>query len=261
MNSLVGKVALVVGGGADGPAGAGERLPIGNGRATALACGRAGAVVMVADRDLDAARATADEIRSEGGKAAAVRADVAWEEQCQDAVAATVRDLGGLDLLVNNVGIADMGTVTDVRADVFEDVLRINVRGHFLTIKHAIPEMAKAGGGAIVTISSLNAKRTGGAGVAYDTSKAALLALSRNVMASAAPQGIRVNTVLPGIIDSTMLRRFVGDREIDFTSRIPLGRLGSPWDVASAVVFLLSDDASFITGAELMVDGGTLGIL
>lgn len=261
MNSLEGKVALVVGGGADGPPGTGETLPIGNGRAAALACATAGAAVAVADRDLAAAQATADEIRSAGGRAVAVGCDVRSDEQCQAAVAVAVREFGALHLLVNNVGIADMGTVEDVPVPEFDNVLLVNVRGHFSTIKHALPAMVSAGGGAIVTISSLNALRTGGAGVAYDTSKAALLALSRNVMATAAPRGVRVNTVLPGIIDSTMLRRFVGDQQIDFTSRIPLGRLGTPWDVAKAVVFLLSDDASFITGAELMVDGGTLGIL
>ncbi|MEO3930608.1 SDR family NAD(P)-dependent oxidoreductase [Micromonosporaceae bacterium B7E4] len=261
MNSLAGKVALVVGGGADGPPRAGEQLPIGNGRAAALACARAGAAVMVADRNFDAARATADTITAGGGRSAAVACDVRTDADCRAAVDATVRELGALHLLVNNVGIADMGTVADVPVEDFDNVLLVNVRGHFSTIKHALPEMVRAGNGAIVTISSLNALRTGGAGIAYDTSKAALLALSRNVMASAAPHGVRVNTVLPGIIDSTMLRRFVGDQQIDFAARIPLGRLGSPWDVANAVVFLLSNDAAFITGAELVVDGGTLGIL
>lgn len=265
MERLAGKVALVVGGGADGPAAAGEELAIGNGRAAAIQIGREGAAVMIADRSLEAAEATAAEIRSGGGRAAAVACDVVDEAQCADAVAATVRELGGLQLLVNNVGIADMGAVGDVPADEFDRVIAVNVRGHFLTIKHALPEIAKAGGGAIVTVSSLNALRTGGAGVAYDTSKAALIGMTRHVAATAAPMGIRVNTILPGIIDSTMLRRMTSGMSVDLDAmllpKIPMGRLGSPWDIAKAIVFLLSDDASFVTGTELLVDGGTAAIL
>lgn len=265
MERLADKVVLVVGGGADGPPGAGEDLPIGNGRAAAIACGRAGAAVMVADRALDAAQATADRIRTEGGRAAAVACDVLDEAQCAVAVAATVRELGALNLLVNNVGISDMGPVTEASVEEIDRVLGVNVRGHLLAIKHALPEIAKGGGGAIVTISSLNALRTGGAGVAYDASKAALLGLTRHVAGTAAPMGVRANTVLPGIIDSTMLRRFTEQLGVDpaelLTPKVPLGRLGTPWDVANAVVFLLSEEASFITGTELLVDGGTAQVI
>jgi len=262
---LAGKIALIVGGGADGPPAAGEELPIGNGRAAAIACARAGASVMVADRVLAAAQATAEQIRAEGGVAAAVSCDVVEEGQCAAAVAATVRELGGVHLLVNNVGIADAAAVIDATVDEVDRVLAVNVRGHLLMIKHALPEIAKGDGGAIVTVSSLNALRTGGAGVTYDTSKAALIALSRHVAATAAPLGVRINTVLPGIIDSTMLRRHTADLDVDITDalvgKVPLGRLGTPWDVAQAIVFLLSADASFITGTELLVDGGTAAIL
>jgi NAD(P)-dependent dehydrogenase (short-subunit alcohol dehydrogenase family) len=251
------KVVLVMGGGSDGPPAKGEQLAIGNGRAAAMQCAREGASVAVADRNIVAAEETAKAIQAEGFKAAAIACDVGDAGQCREAVAATVRTFGALHGLVNNVGIADMLPPIDASEEEFERVLKVNVRGQFLAIKYALPEMVRAGGGAIVNVSSLNGLRSGGgAGVAYESSKAALLGLTRNIALSMAPQKIRCNAVLPGIIDSTMLRRYVGDMEIDFSARIPLRRLGSPWEVAKAIAFMLSDDASYITGTELLVDGG-----
>lgn len=256
MPRLEGKVALVVGGGSEGPAAAGEELAIGNGRAAAIQIGREGAAVVVADRTLAAAEETAAAIRAEGGRAEAVACDVAEEEQCRAAVAAAVRAYGRLQLLVDNVGIADLGPVADTSAEEFDRVQAVNVRGHFLAIKHALPALEKSGGGAIVTVSSINALRVG-AGVGYETSKAALLGLTRNVAVSSAARGVRANTVLPGVIDSTMLRRFAPPELIaGFAAKVPLGRVGTPWDVARAIVFLLSDDAAYVTGTELIVDGG-----
>lgn len=256
MQRLAGKVVLVVGGGAHGPAGPGERIAIGNGRATAIACAREGALVMVADRRLDAAQETATEIRAAGHRAEALACDIVDPDQCRDAVAATVDAFDQLNLLVNNVGISDFGTVLDTTQDAFDRLMLVNVRGQFAMIKHALPRMAEAGGGAIVNVSSLNAKRSGGAGIGYETSKAALFGLTRNIAMTAASSNVRVNSVLPGVIDSALLRRYLGDQELDMAARIPLGRLGTPWEVASAIVFLLSDDASYVTGTELIVDGG-----
>jgi len=263
MADLKGKIALVVGGGADGPPGKDESLAIGNGRAAAIECARQGAAVMVADRNLGAAEATVARIREEGFRGEAVACDVLDDVQCLAAVKTTVAAFGGLHLLVNNVGIADLTDVTGTSDDEFTRILAVNVRGHFRMIKHALPEMIAAGGGAVVNISSLNALRTGGAGVAYDTSKAALLGLSRNTAVSAAAQNVRINCVLPGIINSTMVRKVVGDGELppEFAQRIPLRRLGSPWEVAKMVAFLLSDDASYITAAEYLVDGGMAAAL
>jgi Dehydrogenases with different specificities (related to short-chain alcohol dehydrogenases) len=256
------RVVLVMGGGAEGPPAKGEKLPIGNGRAIAIQCAREGASVVVADRNLSAAEETADNIRAAGHRAHAVTCDVSNAEQVRSCVAEAAGTFGALHGLVNNVGTADMAPLTDASEEEFEQVLRVNVRGHFLAIKHAVPEIARAGGGSIVNVSSLNALRSGGgAGVAYETSKAALLGLTRHSAMAAAGQNIRVNSVLPGIIDSTMLRRYVGDQQIDFSARIPLRRMGTPWEVAKAVVFLLSDDASYVTGTELVVDGGVAASL
>ncbi len=255
MARLTGKVALVAGGGADGPPKPGEKLSIGNGRATAILCAREGARVMVADRKLELAEETAAAIRAEGGGARAIATDVSVEDDCRRAVEATVREFGALHLLVNNVGIALGGRLLETSTAHFDTMVDVNVRGHFFMMKYAVPEMAKAGGGAIVNVSSLAAHRSNQA-IAYETTKAALLGLSRSAANSHARDKIRVNTILPGLINSSMVRRLIGDREAQVAPRIPMGRQGTPWEIASAIVFLLSDDASYITGTELIVDGG-----
>lgn len=255
MQRLQGKVALIAGGGADGPPKAGEKISIGNGRATALLCGREGAAVMVADRSLELAEQSAAAIRAEGGRAQAVEADVSREDCCRAAVEATVEAFGALHLLVNNVGIAIGGALLQTTAEQFDTMVEVNLRGHFLMMKYAVPEIARAGGGAIVNVSSLAALRSN-AVISYEATKAALLGLSRSAAVSHARDRIRVNTILPGLIDSSMVRRLIGDREARVAPRIPLGRQGTPWEIASAIVFLLSDEASYITGTELIVDGG-----
>jgi NAD(P)-dependent dehydrogenase (short-subunit alcohol dehydrogenase family) len=252
---LAGKVALIVGGGADGPPRAGEKISIGNGRATAIECAREGAAVVVADLSLALAKETADFIRDEGGAAEAVEADVAREDHCRAAVQAAVSFFGALHLLVNNVGIAIGGRLTETTTEQFDRMVQVNLRSHFLTMRYAVPEIARAGGGAIVNISSLAALRSNRM-ISYEATKAALLGLSRSAAMSHARDKIRVNTLLPGLINSSMVRRLAGDREAQVAPRIPMRRQGTPWEVARAVVFLLSDDASYITGTELIVDGG-----
>jgi NAD(P)-dependent dehydrogenase (short-subunit alcohol dehydrogenase family) len=252
---LAGKVALIVGGGADGPPGEGEKISIGNGRATSILCAREGARVMVADRSLALATETADFICSEGGIAEAVEADITKEESCRAAVQAAVGSFGPLHMLVNNVGIAIGGQLTETTSEQFDKMTQVNLRGHFLMMKYAVPEIAKAGGGAIVNVSSLAAIKSNSV-VAYEATKAALLGLSRSAAVSYARDNIRVNTILPGLINSSMVRRLMGDRESQVAWLIPMRRQGTPWEVAKAIVFLLSDDASYITGTELIVDGG-----
>jgi NAD(P)-dependent dehydrogenase (short-subunit alcohol dehydrogenase family) len=255
MARLTGKVALIVGGGADGPPNPGEKLSIGNGRATAILCAREGAAVMAADLKLALAEETVAAIRAEGGRAEAVEADVSREEDCRAAVEATVRAFGALHLLVNNVGIGIGGDLLRTTTEQFDRMLAVNLRSHFLTMRYAVPEMKKAGGGAIVNVSSLAALRSNRL-IPYEATKAALLGLSRSAAASHARDHIRVNTILPGLINSSMVRREIGDREAQVAPRIPMRRQGTPWEIASAIVFLLSDDASYVTGTELIVDGG-----
>lgn len=262
MRRLEGKAVLVVGGGADGPPAKGETLAIGNGRATAIQCAREGASVMVADRNFASATQTAEAIAKEGGRAAAVICDLMDEALCIGAVQTTIDRFGALHGLVNSAAITDMTDVIGTSLEEFDRVMQVNVSGFFVTTKAAMPAIAGAGGGAIVNVSSLAALRSGaGSGVAYDTSKASLLALTRNSALTGAPLKVRVNAVLPGIINSTILRRYVGDREIDFGSRIPMRRTGTPWEIAKVIVFLLSDSAAFITGTDLVVDGGVAAAL
>ncbi len=255
MGRLDGKVALIVGGGADGPPNKGETLSIGNGRASAILCGREGAAVMVADRSAELAGETAAAIRAEGGRADSVGADVSRENDCRHACEAAVRAFGKLNLLVNNVGIALGGRLLETDSEQFNTMMNVNVRGQFWMMKYAVPEIIKAGGGAIVNVSSLAALHSG-SGLPYETTKAALLGLTRSVAVTHARDNVRVNTILPGLINSSMVRRLIGDREERVAPRIPMRRQGTPWEIAKAIVFLLSDDASYITGTELVVDGG-----
>src|SRR5271154_792847 len=227
MARLDGKVALIMGGGADGPPNTGETLSIGNGRAAAILCGREGAAVMVADLRKELADETVAAIRAEGGRAEALAADVSKEEDCKRAVEETVKHFAGLHLLVNNVGIAIGGSLLNTSADQFDRMYQVNLRSHFLMMRYAVPEITKAGGGAIVNVSSLAALMAG-SGIAYEATKAALLGLSRSVAVRYARDNIRVNTILPGLINSSMVRREVGDREGRGAARLPLGRPGNP---------------------------------
>ncbi len=255
MARLAGKIALIIGGGADGPANTGEKLSIGNGRATAIMCAREGAAVMVADRSLELANQTADAIREEGGRAEAVAADVSFEDQCRGAVEATIKAFDAMHLLVNNVGIGIGGSLLKTTTEQFDTMLAVNLKSHFLTMRYAVPEIVKAGGGAIVNVSSVAALRSNRM-ISYEATKAALLGLTRSAAVSHARDNIRVNTILPGLINSSMVRRLIGDREERVAPGIPMHRQGTPWEIAKAIVFLLSDDASYITGTELIVDGG-----
>jgi len=252
---LEGKVVLVVGGGSDGPPRPDEPVAIGNGRATCIQCAREGAAVVVADIKQELADETVAVIRKEGGQAESVRIDASDSDQCLSAVTFAVKAFGGLQLLVNALGVVDGQSVVDVDVDTFDRLYQVNVRSNLLTMKHAAPEMMKHGGGAIVNVSSIAALRSG-AGIGYETTKAAQLALSRSAAVTLAKHNIRVNTIILGTIDSPILRRHLTQEAIDqYSARIPLGRAGTPWETASAIVFLLSDEASYVTGTELLLDG------
>ena len=249
---LAGKVAIVTGGGAAGDG-------IGNGRAAAMLLARAGARVLVVDRQLDLAQRTVEMIAAEGGDALACAADVVDEAQCRAMVETAVARFGRLDLLDNNVGIASTGSVVAEDPQVWRRVMQVNVDSIFLASRHAIPAMIKtAGSGAIVNVASIAALRPRGM-TAYSTSKGAVIALTRAMAVDHGSEGIRVNCVAPGAVYTPMVYTegmSPAARERRRQASI-LGVEGTGWDIGYAVRFLLSDQARFITGQTLVVDGGT----
>lgn len=250
-SGLSGKVAIVTGGGA-------AEGGIGNGRAAAILLAREGARVLVVDRDLRLAEETVEMIRKEGGEAEAFAADVTREEECAALVKAAVDRWGRLDVLDNNVGIVHSGTVLDDNLERWERLMQVNVTSMFLVSKHAIPEMKKSGGGAIVNISSISALRPRGL-TAYAVSKGAIITLTRAMAVDHGPDGIRVNCVAPGPVYTPLVYAGGQMSEEGRKRRAESGVLGTEgtgWDIGHAVVFLASDKARWITGQCLVVDGG-----
>jgi NAD(P)-dependent dehydrogenase (short-subunit alcohol dehydrogenase family) len=248
---LTGKVALVTGAGAAGDG-------IGNGRAAALLLAKAGAGVVVVDRDAGLAKRTVAMITEAGGEAIAVAADVTRSADCAAMVTAALDRFGRLDLLDNNVGIGSRGSVVDETEESWHRVMTVNVDSMFLAAKHAIPAMRRAGGGAIVNVSSISALRPRGL-TAYSVSKGAVIALTRAMAVDHGREGIRVNCVAPGPVYTPMvytrgMSEAARERRRNASA---LGVEGTGWDVGKAVRFLLSDQARYITGQVLVVDGGT----
>jgi NAD(P)-dependent dehydrogenase (short-subunit alcohol dehydrogenase family) len=249
---LTGKVAIVTGGGAAGDG-------IGNGRAACILLARAGASVLVVDRDLALAERTVAMIAAEGGIAAAAAYDVTVSAQCKAMVDDAVARWGRLDLLDNNVGIGSRGSVVEESEETWHRVMNVNVDSMFLTGKHAIPAMIRtAGGGAIVNVSSISALRPRGL-TTYSVSKGAVIALTQAMAVDHGRDNIRVNCVAPGPMFTPMVyARGMSEGARDNRRRASvLGIEGTGWDVGHAVRFLLSDQARYITGHTLVVDGGT----
>jgi NAD(P)-dependent dehydrogenase (short-subunit alcohol dehydrogenase family) len=251
-SGLAGKVALISGGGAadDG---------IGNGRAAAILLARAGAKVLVADRDLKLAERTVEMIAAEGSVAAAAHAaEVTKEADCKALVDAAVDRWGRLDFLDNNVGVGSRGSVVDEKPEEYRRVMQINVESMFLLSKYAIPAMIKtAKGGAIVNISSISALRPRGL-TTYTTSKAAVIGLTRAMAVDHGRDNIRVNCICPGPMYTPMVyARGMSEAARAQRARASVLQLeGTGWDVGHAVKFLLSNYARYITGQVLVVDGG-----
>lgn len=247
---LEGKVAIVTG--------AGSRAEgIGNGRAAAVLFAREGARVLLVDTDEAAARATLDMLGAEGGEGAVHVADVTNGDDCRAMVDAAVSRWGRLDILDNNVGIGSAGSVVEVPIEEWERVLRINVLGMVNASKHAIPAMAASGAGSIINISSISALRPRGL-TPYSTSKGAVIALTRAMAVDHARAGIRVNCIAPGPVFTPMVAAGGMSEELRERRKnaSPLRIEGTGWDVGYAALFLASDEARYITGIVLPVDGG-----
>jgi NAD(P)-dependent dehydrogenase (short-subunit alcohol dehydrogenase family) len=247
---LAGKVAIVTGAGsrADG---------IGNGRAAAILFAREGARVLLVDENREWAETTLAMIAREGGEAAVFVADVTRMDDCRAMVADAVARWGRLDILDNNVGIGGRGTVVEVSEAEWDRIMRVNVTGMMLASKHAIPAMARTGGGAIVNISSISALRPRGL-TAYSASKGAVIALTRAMAIDHAADGIRVNCIAPGPVFTPMV--YAGGMTEETRERrrraSPLGVEGTGWDIGYAALYLVSDEARYVTGVVLPVDGG-----
>jgi NAD(P)-dependent dehydrogenase (short-subunit alcohol dehydrogenase family) len=244
------KVAVVTGGGS-------RAAGIGTGRAAAILFARHGARVLVVDRDEAAANATVDMIAAEGGEAVAIAADLTVEDDCTTMAAAAVGRWGRIDVLDNNVGIEGPGTILDATAEDWDRVMAVNVRTIVQASRAVVPVMATGGGGSIVNLSSISALRPRGL-TPYTAAKGAVIALTRAMAIDHAAAGIRVNCIAPGPIYTPMVYAAGMAEELRERRRAasPLGVEGTGWDVGYAALFLVSDEARYITGTVLPVDGG-----
>lgn len=252
MGELDGRVAIVTGAGS------------GIGRGVARLLASEGAGVVAVDRDGPALDAVVEAIRAGGGHAVAVVGDVTVSDDCRRAVDEAVARFHRLDVVVNSAGIIRRADVVTTTEDEWDRVMDVNAKSIFLFGKHAVPVMAAAGGGSIVNVASGWGLKGGANAAAYCASKGAAILLTRAMAIDHGPQGIRVNAICPGDTDTPMLReeaRQLGESEASFLADAaarPLERLGTPEDMAEAVLFLVSDRSSWVTGASIVVDGGGL---
>ena len=231
---------------------------MGNGRAIAKLAAREGAAVACADVDGAAAEETARLVELEGGKAHVIVGDVADPEVCRRMVDEAVAAFGGLDALALNVGIAAGRRLEGTTAEQWDYTFAVNLRSHFLVCRAALPAMDR--GGAIVFVSSVAGLTPGSQIPSYDASKAGIFGLCRHVALEGARKGVRANVVAPGLIDTPLGRLATAGRPSRAKTPVPLGRQGTAEEVAAPVVFLLSDEASYVTGQVLAVDGGLSSI-
>lgn len=254
---LEGKIAIVTGCGSSAPG-------WGNGKATAVLFAREGATVIGTDANLEAAEETRKIIEAEGGQAHMHACDALDIDQVRTFVDKVATQFGRIDILVNNIGASAPGGPVEISEEVWDAQFDINVKSAFLACKFVLPVMEQQGKGAIVNTGSISAHRyTGKHQVAYSASKAGLVQFTRATAVMYAPKGIRLNTVIPGLINTGALKvhadRYGVDYEAMMEGRnkaVPMLRMGDAWDVAYASLYLASDDAKYITGIEIAVDGG-----
>ena len=250
MSSLQNKTAIVTGG------------ALGIGRAISYRLAAEGANVLVADINDEAAEQNVGRVRDAGGIAEAVHADVSKTDDIEGMIARCVEVFGGLDILVNNawgVGGGRDGSAESLEEDAWHYAMDTMVKAHYWAVKHAIGHMRKAGGGAVVNMSSVHGFLMASGHLAYETAKSAVIGLTKQMACDFGPDGVRVNAICPGhIVTEKQQKRWDEnpDKHAFFVSQYPIGRTGVPDDIANAVRFLVSDEASFITGHALVVDGG-----
>jgi NAD(P)-dependent dehydrogenase (short-subunit alcohol dehydrogenase family) len=258
---LAGKVALVTGAGSVGPG-------WGNGRAAAVLFAREGARVIVVDRDAAAAAETARLIGEEKGEALVLEADVTDLASVTAMADRAVQRFGRIDVLLNNVGGSITGGPVEMSVEDFRGQVDLNLTSVFIACKVVLPQMVKQGGGAVVNVGSIGGlAHLGHDHVGYSAGKAGLVQFTRQIAVRYAPHGIRCNTVIPGMIDTPLLEHRVARQSgradlatlrSEARTRVPLGRRGDAWDVAYAALFLACDEAKYVTGTELLVDGGLM---
>jgi NAD(P)-dependent dehydrogenase (short-subunit alcohol dehydrogenase family) len=246
MERLEGRVALVTG------------AASGIGKATARRLADEGAAVLLTDVNESLGATTTEELRAAGAKVDFLRHDVASEADWEAAVAKAVEEFGGLDIVVNNAGMGDLATIEETSLEDWQRTIAIDQTGVFLGMKTAAPHLKASGHGSVVNISSIFGTSGGfGTSPAYHAAKGAVRTLTKNIALHWAAEGVRVNSIHPGFVDTPMLDTARGTTyEQAMLDLTPMGRLGRPEEIAAGVAYLVSDDASFVTGLELYIDGG-----